>query len=393
MRSPINVVLRKSQVTGLLERICQQLELTDAQFETAKARYEAVGGWLAESDSPLLKNASIYPQGSISLQTTVKPLQQNEYDVDLVCYVPGMTPRTAPSELKRLIGDRLKANARYKPILEEKPRCWRINYANEFHLDITPAISNPQCIQHGVLVPDKHQNAWKESNPKGYKLRFDRRAELKPTLRLLEKAFAEARADVEALPEPSAFKGILRRAVQLCKRHRDQIFTGRNASLAPISIIITTVLAKSYEACVQENMYDTEIDVFLDAVRRMPEFIEVVGPPGHEQFFVWNESTHLENFAEKWNSDRRLADAFYRWQTSALADFERLSSLSGLDTVRSELGRSLGEQAVAKAMAASVGQVSTARVGGGLLLAPAVGLSTSAAYGTSVRPNTFFGAP
>jgi hypothetical protein len=46
------------------------------------------------------------------------------------------------------------------------------NYAGEFHLDITPSIPNPGCPKGGVLVPDKAQQAWTPSNPKGYKTLF-----------------------------------------------------------------------------------------------------------------------------------------------------------------------------------------------------------------------------
>jgi len=391
MRSPINVVLRKSQVTGILERICQQLELTDTQYQTATARYEAVGTWLADSNESALQEASIYPQGSISLQTTVKPLSQDEYDVDLVCHVPYLSANTPPSALKALIGNRLKANERYKNILEEKPRCWRINYANEFHLDITPSIPNILCSNRGELVPDKRRNAWKASNPKGYQRQFDDRAKLRPRLLLRDAAFAEARAQVEALPEPTQFKGLLRRSIQLCKRHRDHWFSNQYSDLAPISVIITTLASKSYEHCVTNNVYDTEIDVFLDVVRHMPDFVEKVLTGGQEWYFVWNESTQGENFAEKWNENRRLADAFFHWQIRALADFEQLAGLSGLDKVRDELSVTFGEHVVAKAMAIAVDNVGTARKTGGLILASATGLSATKAHGVTVPPNTFFG--
>ena len=35
------LLLRKAELLGVLERLCQGLELTDAQFELAKERYEA----------------------------------------------------------------------------------------------------------------------------------------------------------------------------------------------------------------------------------------------------------------------------------------------------------------------------------------------------------------
>jgi hypothetical protein len=105
-------------------------------------------------------------QGSTALGTTVKPVGRNEYDVDLVCHIPGAGRWLPPALCKKLVGDRLKANQRYSALLEEKPRCWRLNYANEFHLDITPSIPNDACLNGGELVPDRALRCWMATNPK-----------------------------------------------------------------------------------------------------------------------------------------------------------------------------------------------------------------------------------
>ena len=75
------LLLRKGELLGVLERLCQGLELTDTQFETAKERYEAVGAWLADADDAMLRALAIYLQGSTALGTTVKPIIRNEHDV------------------------------------------------------------------------------------------------------------------------------------------------------------------------------------------------------------------------------------------------------------------------------------------------------------------------
>jgi hypothetical protein len=43
---------------------------------------------------------------------------------------------------------------------------------------------------------------------------------------------------------------------------------------------MTTLIAWSYEACVTQRQYETEYDVVLDVLRRMPEFIGHVLPDG-----------------------------------------------------------------------------------------------------------------
>jgi len=394
MRNAGEEILKKAQLTGLLELICQKLELTETQFKTAESRYDAVGNYLTEADSSLLATSGVYPQGSISLGTTVKPQGQEEFDIDLVCLVPSLAPAAPPEFLKKLIGDRLRSNGRYKDILEEKPRCWRINYANEFHLDITPAIPNLACPNGGELVPDKKLKEWKPSNPKGYRTLFEERAKLRPLMSLQKsEQFVAAQARIEDLPQPAKFKGLLKRCVQICKRHRDIRFEG--SEVAPISVILTSLLAKSYAHCVassQAKPYDTELDVLMDIIRRMPLFIETRVVDGRVLYFVWNETTQGENFAEKWNEDPRRAQAFFGWQKQILEDIEEFVSSLGMDSLQASMRKSFGEGVVGGAFSSVTSSVSSLRSSGLLGVAPGIGIAAATPRGLPVRPNTFFGS-
>jgi hypothetical protein len=385
--------LRKAEVITSLEQICQALELSPAQYDLAKGRYEAVGDWLASADDVILRSLTIYAHGSTAIGTTVKPYGRDEHDVDLMSHVTAAAASTSPSFLKQLIGKRLRANGHYAPILEEKRRCWRINYANEFHLDITPSIRNPNCVNGGELVPDKTLQRWKATNPKGYKSLFDKRALLQPLFRL-SKGLFEYRADsaVEPFPVQTTLKGILRRIVQILKRHRDVHFDRINPDLTPISIILTTLAARSYERCVAQNVYDTELELVLDVIRGMPLFIETGSVDGAVRWGVWNETTEGENFADKWNENSALAPAFYEWHKKVLDDMTLLSDVYGLDQLAKSLTESFGSRPVTAAMNARTDNVSNARAAGRLSIAPAVGLTASSARGTPVRANTFYGA-
>lgn len=379
------------ELTGLLERICQALELSPTQHGDAESRYQAVGEWLAGAETWLLRDVQVYAQGSISLGTTVRPLAHNEYDVDLVAYVPNQTPQLPPALLKRVIGDRLRDNGHYRDLLEEKPRCWRINYAGEFHLDITPSILNPGCLLGGELVPDRQLACWKASNPKGYRDLFTRRADLQPRWQI-QKAFEGKRAEVEPFPARMQAKGVLRRVVQLAKRHRDLYFEHLDERLAPISVIITTLAARSYEACVLRRAYASEFDLLMDILDGMPAFIEQRVIAGRVHWNIPNETTTGENFAEKWNAEPARAEAFFEWHRQARDDFWRLLDTEGFDQVSKRLSAAFGEAPVAKAVKAYTDELAEARTTGQLRAAPGTGLSVAPAVGTLVRPNTFFGA-
>ena len=97
---------------------------------------------MARSDN-LLKWIDIYAHGSTGLGTTVKPIGAKISTS--ISSAAAFTADRPPAELKRIVGDRLKENARYAAMLEEKKRCWRLNYAREYHLDIRRRSTMPNA--------------------------------------------------------------------------------------------------------------------------------------------------------------------------------------------------------------------------------------------------------
>ena len=231
----------------------------------AKRRYEGVGDWLARWDHWLLSSIAIRLQGSVAIRTTVKPVGANEHDVDLVAHVPDLDITVSPPRSRRGSGTVSVTTA-------ITPRCWlRCRVAGAL---TTPTNSiwtlRPRSRIRNVpgrgAVPDKALKMWKPSNPKGYRAKFDRRAALQPRIRsVFGKAYDSARADsqVEPYPEEKRLKGILRRIVQIAKRHRDMHFIDDGDGLAPLSIIITTLASRAYEYCVNQFEYDHELDLIV----------------------------------------------------------------------------------------------------------------------------------
>lgn len=384
-----SAVRRKGEAFGFLDRACQFLEPSQTQQDRAKVAYEAVGDWLGSD--PQLVDSLIYAQGSTALGTMVKPIGDYQFDVDLICRIPRYSPAFPPARLKALIGDRLKAHGVYAGLLEELPRCWRLNYVGEFHLDITPSILNPDCDRGGELVPDRKLQAYKASNPIGYRDLFARRARLTPFVHVAKTMDSRARAEVEAFPKPARIKGVLRRIVQLLKRHRDHKFLGKDPALAPLSVIITTLAARAYEHCVGNYPYDNELDLLCDVIRAMPWFIESSSLAGQRQWLIANETTIGENFAEKWNVEPLRATSFFNWHADALMAFEAFAAAAGLDEVQRRLSDAIGEEPVRKAANAVTEEIGAARKAGSLLVKPSAGLVVGATAGTPVRANTFFG--
>jgi hypothetical protein len=124
----------------------------------------------------------------------------------------------------------------------------------------------------------------------------------------------------------------------------------------------------------------------------MPHFIEerIVG--GRRTYWVPNETTQGENFADRWNTEPARVTAFFAWHAKALADFEQLADLQGLDRITVNLEKSLGKAAVRRVRDKRTDAVSVARAAGRLFVTPAVGLTLTGSAGAAPVPrNTHFG--
>ena len=380
---------QKRQLVGFLELICQELGLTETQFKDAEKKYEAVGNWHDGGENIKIYGPKIIPQGSISLGTTVRPIGRDDFDIDLVCKLIYAGPEQDQAYIRNIVGERLRDNKVYADMLEPLNRGWRLNYAksSRFHLDITPAVMNGTSQNGEILVPDRGLREWKPSNPEGYVQWFERHADLRP--QMLTHELQTMRAEVQPLPEPTPFKSILKRTVQILKRHRDICFQHKNSKNAPISIIITTLAAKSYLNAVRNYRYESEFDILYDVIANMDKYITINQINGRREFFIPNETTTGENFAEKWNTHPERAEAFYRWQSIAIEDIEHLSRQKGLDKTQRALMDTFGEAETTRAFNRYTDSINNARTSGTLKASPSVGLGLST--GVSIQRNTHFG--
>src|SRR5262249_36705703 len=116
-------------------------------YEKAADRYRSLAEWMHRDGCSIVHlSPEVYLQGSFRYGTVIRPiLTTEEYDLDLVCQVALSKLELTQKQLKKLIGDEVKHYARahsFKDPAEEKPRCWRLNYADgvSFHMDILPCV-------------------------------------------------------------------------------------------------------------------------------------------------------------------------------------------------------------------------------------------------------------
>ncbi|CAG0975550.1 hypothetical protein BURK2_01550 [Burkholderiales bacterium] len=355
----MNENLNRKRLNQILRDLSDELDVPPSKYREAKAHYDAVGTWLGEDDSELAPyEPTISPQGSFALGTAVRPLGDDDYDVDAVCLLQLAQNQVTQQQLKALVGDRLKhPRSRYKDMIEPKEggrRCWTIVYADasRFHLDVLPAIPDDygwlvalgvpkEWAESAICVTDRKtwgsDSEWPRSNPKGYVAWFKDR--MRTRLDEAKRALAiEKQADVEEI-EDCDVRTPLQRLIQILKRHRDVRYNGDEDK--PISIIITTLAARAY---------DNEADLaeaVLNVVPRMRESVEM-----HDGvWWVPNPVNPGENFADKWAERPRKAELFFQWLDAVEREHRHLLSDSGFAKVGDHLGEAFGRRDAEAAMA------------------------------------------
>ena len=344
----------RKRLNGILNHLAAELDVPPYMYIEAKKHYEAVAAWLDAEDSELAScQPVIYPQGSFALGTAVKPLGDEEYDVDTVCLLRLSSDQVTQQQLKELVGDRLKhPQSRYRKMIDPKGggrRCWTIRYASKskFHLDVLPAI--PDSAAAWLLAPSMPREwadtaicltdrvtwsniyaEWPRSNPKGYVAWFkDRmRVSLAEAKQLRAR---EIRAQVEEI-EDFDVRTPLQRLVQILKRHRDGRFNDDEDK--PISVIISTLAAQAY------NNEGDLAEAVLDVVPRMRAHIE----QRDGAWWVPNPVNPKENFADKWAEEPRKATLFFKWLGEIEREYHELLTDQGFAKIGDYLERAFGRR-------------------------------------------------
>lgn len=375
---------------GLLELVCVQIQLSNTQDQRARNHYAAVAEWLSREGSPLRQlNPHIFPQGSQRLGTTTKPIGQTEFDLDAICRLM-IQGSSHPGLVYRLLWDRLWDSGIYRPMMTRLPRCVRLDYAGDFHLDIAPAVPDKNCGGACLLVPDLDANLapehpendnWKSTNPQGFADWFEDRC--KPVSVFSEKY---ARAQVDPVPdrEPIHAKPALKRSVQLFKRWRDVEYADR-PHLSPPSILLTTLSGHFY----------TGQSLCTDALGTILEYTVRAIETG-QRLHLTNPAHPSENICEKWDSNPASYRDFSRSVIAFRDRWKRLQQLRGLPAIEEELSDLFGESPVRSAInKMAERKVIRPRENNTLRVQPrASGLLVPASFAPTslpMRPNTFHG--
>lgn len=360
---------------GLVEAVTVKLRLTKAQERLAIERGEGVEAWLRAPDSPLARYfPDIFPQGSIRHQTTVRPKNDVEYDLDLVCVlhvVPG--DPVSPEELYDLVHARLAQHPAYCKILHRMNRCLRLSYAGAFHLDILPA--RPDFGRGGtcLLVPDRELACYKTTNPQAFAAWFDHQATQG------QRVLSRYAGSIITKEFGLQLLETLRRVVQLMKRRRDIVFDGDQYCAR--SVVLTTLAAADYDG---ESLCTDALVSVLDTI--INAFGDLDHPPP-----VPNPTNPAENFAEKWT--RATFRDFMAFIRRFRDEMNELLELHDLEEIHAKIAIMFGEGVANEVIEEITRKMRAAKDQGTLrFVAPGVGLTLVPSSRARIIPaNTFHG--
>jgi hypothetical protein len=253
-----------------------------------------------------------------------------------------------------------------------------LNYLTEFHMDVLPAIPNPDAPPSGILLTDKKLTRWLPSDPISYANWFRERM----ATELLQRKAAlatERRKSIEQVPDWQV-KTTLQQLVQVLKVHRDLHFLDDYEERPP-SILITTLAAYAY------NGNGDLFDAILHVVAHMADYIESssAGPRV-------TSPVSDENFADKWREYAQREQKFRSWLDQVAIDLEDAAGTSGLRAVTARLGESFGTERVTKAAARIGIDTRELRETGRLGVTGAGAALSTAAAASEIPKHGFYGA-
>jgi len=324
------------QLDMLLGAAIGALDIPDAAVAAAEARYHELGEFLGGYWADSRADGLVYPQGSMRLGTVTSLIHRNdEYDLDIVCRRDLLEESITQAQLKADVGHGLGLFVKSEPVGDpelddEGQRCWALAYPGQsFHLDVLPALPDPEKTPNGIILTDNELRHWQYSSPVDYANWFHGVMRTEWLQRAVK--YAESnKIQIDDVPH-WRIKTTLQRTVQALKRHRDIFFT-HDLHDRTASIIITTLAAMAYAPG------GTLFEILEHVTSKMPTLVQ----RDNGIYSVCNPVQHRENFADRWQKHPERAERFFQWMEQAHSDFAAIGAERGIDRILAKTATAFG---------------------------------------------------
>jgi hypothetical protein len=237
-------------------------------------------------------------QGSWAHKTIIKPVDQGEFDADLIVFVQPVDGWTAAEYINKL-DDELQANGTYKDKVKRWSHCVTITYANDKKIDVAPCVVNRGGITR-LEVCNRNANAFELTEPRKY---------------------------TDWLIERNGYSGSssFRKVTRLVKYLRD--IKGR---FTCSSVLLTTLLGYRIDASDKGSSAFADTPTALKTIfGRLDDWLQ--GYPRKPT--VVNPFLRSENFADAWTDEqytnfRDMIHTYREWIDEAYDEPERIESIA-----------------------------------------------------------------
>ncbi|MGW9185523.1 SMODS domain-containing nucleotidyltransferase [Agromyces sp. NPDC055661] len=145
--------------------LVNKVNLGDGRIKQLDERVTAITNFLQTGEDVFATNfIDILPQGSYAHRTIINPVRANdEFDADLLLEMDEVEEWAAEDYVQELYTV-FRSSSTYREMVSRHDRCIRIDYANEFHIDLVPYME-----RHGAhYITNRSENRFELTNPEGY---------------------------------------------------------------------------------------------------------------------------------------------------------------------------------------------------------------------------------
>lgn len=338
----------------LLADVAIRVQLSPTDYKKAETRYQAINAWLDRDGSQLQGLVKLlYAQGSMAVGATIASrLRTDEYDIDIVAELAlalDVSPQVALDLLYESI--RGEPGSRYYKMVRRRTRCVTVDYTDNMHLDVTPAVLAPQYLARTSVIfhhrpEEPHvpgRSLW--ANPWGFAKWFKEKT---PQDELFARAYgARAYAFDRALLEKAATEPVPAQqsaeekskaviVLQLLKRWRNVRYDNRTDMRRPPSVMIAKLVA---DAANGTTTLSEELEM---QALYLYDVINSAHKAG-QKVRVENPACKPDIFTDRWPASLKEQALFLTDLEDLLRKIKRLRGDCGLDEMRAIMNDLFGE--------------------------------------------------
>lgn len=304
--------------------LSDHVNLSESRLQSLDSRANSVSKFLKTGDDPISSRyIGIIPQGSYAHRTMINPVaKDDEFDADVLLEMEENADWSAKDYVEELYKV-FYASGTYGHMVSRHAHCVKVDYANDFHIDVVPYLE-----RHGShYVTNRDYDLFELTNPEGFNEWLD--------------------------GKNTIASGRLVKVIRLFKYLRDYKNTFSAKSII-LNILLggrvnsVLLLGDSKRYCDLPTAFTNILSDLNDYLQSNPSMPSVDDPscPGQNFNHRWNENQY-QNF-------RNRVKLYHDWARAAFDEIDRAESI--------RLWRKIFGDSFAEAPAASIAKSSATAV-------------------------------